>query len=152
MRHPTKIKSTLLFFCSALALTLAGCSGTMPDTLGVTEGKLAACPDKPNCVVSYQYDDTHLISALNYSGEYTVAYADLLKRIGEMPGSQIITRGERYVHAEFTSRLMRYVDDVEFYFNVEDKRIEVRSASRLGHSDMGVNRERIEALRALFKS
>lgn len=153
MRTSRRITSPVIAIAIAAAITasLAGCSGTIPDTLGVTGGKLPPCPDKPNCVVSHNYDETHHIAPLVYSGELSDAYSELLADIEKMPGSAIITKNERYIHAEFTSSLMRYVDDVEFYFDTENKQIELRSASRLGHSDMGVNRERIEALREIQK-
>ena len=67
----------------------------------------------------------------------------------EMPGSQVVTETDDFVHVEFTSRMMRFVDDVEFYFN-EPGRISFRSASRLGYSDLGVNRERMEKIRNRF--
>lgn len=151
MHSPWRNKLTLPSLTIVLATTLAGCGGNMPDTLGITDGKLSACPDKPNCVVSHNYDEQHLIDALSYSDEFPAAYEKLLDSIVQMPGSKIITKNERYIHAEFTSRIMRYIDDVEFYFSRESKRIELRSASRLGHSDLGVNRERVETLRGIFE-
>lgn len=151
MHYPKRIKLTLLSLTIGLATMLTGCGGNMPDTLGITNGKLSPCPDKPNCVVSHNYDEQHFIDALSYQSEFPAAYKKLLDAIAQMPGSKIITKNERYIHAEFTSRIMRYIDDVEFLFDREGKHIELRSASRLGHSDMGVNRERIETLRGIFE-
>ncbi|MBL4584335.1 MAG: DUF1499 domain-containing protein [Pseudomonadales bacterium] len=151
MRHLHGLNPLTATILLATAMFLSGCSGTIPDTLGVINEKLPACPDKPNCVVSHLYDDEHQIDPLTYSGELAAAHAQLVKSIEQIPGSKIITNSERYIHAEFTSQIMRYVDDVEFYFNNEEKIIDLRSASRLGHSDMGVNRERIETLRGFFK-
>lgn len=151
MYSPSRIKLTLPNLTIVLATILTGCGGNMPDTLGITNGKLSACPDKPNCVVSHNYDEQHLIDALSYNSELPAAYKKLLGSIAQMPGSKVITKNERYIHAEFTSRIMRYIDDVEFHFSEENKRIELRSASRVGHSDMGVNRERIETLRGIFE-
>jgi len=118
MRKLRRITSPAITITLAAAITasLAGCSGTIPDTLGVTGGKLPPCPDKPNCVVSHNYDESHYIAPLVYSGEFPEAYSGLLADIEKMPGSAIITKNERYIHAEFTSSLMRYVDDVEFLF------------------------------------
>ena len=69
-----------------------------------------------------------------------------------MPRTKIITAEGKYLYAEFTSAIMGYVDDVEFFANPDKGIIEVRSASRLGESDLGVNRQRIEAIRANFIS
>ncbi|MBV1914581.1 MAG: DUF1499 domain-containing protein [Pseudomonadales bacterium] len=151
MWHPKKTKPILQINAVFCIILLTGCSGSPPMTLGVIDGKLPPCPDKPNCVVSHDYDQEHFIDPLTYNGGFPEAYSGLIESIKQMDRSKIITRNSHYIHAEFTSRLMRYVDDVEFYFDPKDKQVQIRSASRIGHSDMGVNRERIDALRTLFK-
>lgn len=150
MRHSRKIKQTLPLSTVFIIILLTGCSGSPPKGLGITDGKFPPCPDKPNCVVSHEYDQEHFIDPISYTRSFSEAYPELIKSIEEMPGSKIIIKEKRYIRAEFTSRLMRYIDDVEFYFSPGEKIIQVRSASRLGHSDMGVNRERIETLRSIF--
>lgn len=150
MRRSRKIKPTLPLSTVFFIMLLTGCSGSRPKGLGVTDGKFPPCPDKPNCVVSYEYDQEHFIDPISYTHNYSEAYPELIKSIEQMPGSKIIIKDKRYIRAEFTSRLMRYIDDVEFYFSPDEKTVQVRSASRLGHSDMGVNRERIETLRSIF--
>ena len=65
-----------------------------------------------------------------------------------MPRTSIVEERADYLYAEFASRLLGFVDDVEFYFPPNERIIHVRSASRLGHSDFGVNRKRIEDIRA----
>lgn len=72
----------------------------------------------------------------------------LAEVLQEWPRVQVVTQSEDYLHAEFTSTLFRFIDDVEFYWNAQEGWMEVRSASRLGYSDLGVNRERVEALRS----
>ncbi|MEO1134470.1 MAG: DUF1499 domain-containing protein, partial [Cyanobacteria bacterium J06639_1] len=67
-----------------------------------------------------------------------------------MEQTKVVERGDRYLYAEFTSKLMGFVDDVEFYADEAASVIHVRSASRLGKSDLGVNRKRIEAIRAQY--
>jgi uncharacterized protein (DUF1499 family) len=95
-------------------------------------------------------DAEHAIAPLTYTGALADTRQRLLNVIESMRRTTVITVDERYVHAEFRSALFRFVDDVEFYFDDEPGIIHVRSASRVGHSDLGVNRERIEAIREYF--
>lgn len=135
------------------ALPLIGnfMKGQRPSNLGVKEGKLAPCPKSPNCVVSQgQEDAEHTIAPLQYSGERSAAMAHLVDVINSMPRTTIIQQTEDYLYAEFTSQLMGFVDDVEFYFPTSESLIHVRSASRLGESDLGANRQRVEAIRSQF--
>jgi uncharacterized protein (DUF1499 family) len=142
--------STLSTLNSAIAtpMTLFSFSGTRPTNLGVNDGKLRDCPNSPNCVSSQSIDAEHKIAPLSYTGEPAKALADLKSVISSLPRTKIITANDNYIYAEFTSALMGYVDDVEFYLNTDKQIIEVRSASRLGESDLGVNRDRIETIRA----
>ncbi|MEB3215522.1 MAG: DUF1499 domain-containing protein [Nostocales cyanobacterium 94392] len=127
-------------------------SGTRPNNLGVNNGKLAACPNSPNCVSSQSptTDTTHFIQPLNYTSVPEKALSDLKAVIGSEPRTKIITESSDYLYAEFKSALMGYVDDVEFYLDSSSNTIHVRSASRLGQSDLGVNRKRIETIRTKF--
>ncbi|MCJ8169003.1 DUF1499 domain-containing protein [Atopomonas sediminilitoris] len=127
---------------------LAGCSGSLPQNLGLHDGKLSACPESPNCVSSYATDDEHRIDALPApSGESQQRLMTLLQAQDRVA---VISSQPGYVHATFTSAIMRYVDDVEFV--IEPTQIHVRSASRLGHSDLGANRKRVENLREQLKA
>ena len=134
----------------ATPMALFSFSGTRPTNIGVAGGKLLACPNSPNCVSSRDTDAEHKIAPLTYTGDPVKAMADLKAVISSMPRTKIVTTEGNYLYAEFTSALMGYVDDVEFYLNVDKGIIEVRSASRLGESDLGVNRDRVEAIRAQF--
>ncbi|PCI29605.1 MAG: hypothetical protein COB67_03780 [SAR324 cluster bacterium] len=125
-----------------LVFFLASCTGERPTNLGVTEGKLADCPDKPNCVSSYSTDEEHQIAPLEASLQ------EIKKSLSQQERVKIIIEKDNYLYAEFTSRVMRFVDDVEFFAIPEMQVIHVRSASRIGKSDLGVNRKRIEAIRA----
>lgn len=127
-------------------------SGKRPTNLGVTSGKLATCPDSPNCVSSQDQDALHNIAPLSYTASKTAAIAKLKEVIVGLPRTKIITETEDYIYAEFTTALMKFVDDVEFFVDDAAKVIHVRSASRLGQSDLGVNRDRIETIRAKFNS
>lgn len=125
-------------------LTLLGCAGDRPSNLGIVNNQLAACPDSPNCVSSFDSRDSHGIAPLQGS------LAIVRTALAQMPGAEIITDNGNYLHVEFTSRLMGYVDDVEFLADPSQNLVHVRSASRLGYSDMGVNRARVEAIREIM--
>ncbi|WP_193196150.1 DUF1499 domain-containing protein [Nostoc sp. MG11] len=122
-------------------------AGKRPSNLGVNNGKLAPCPNSPNCVSSQSSDATHQIAPLITSNPES-AIATLKGIIKSLPRTKIITESKDYLYAEFKSALMGFVDDVEFYLDRKANVIQVRSASRLGQSDLGVNRQRIETIRA----
>jgi uncharacterized protein (DUF1499 family) len=117
-------------------------SGTRPTNLGVKSGKLADCPGSPNCVNSQSTNPQSQIDPLP-----AVSISELKKVIEAMERTTIIESTDSYLYAEFKSKLMGYVDDVEFYLDPAANVIQVRSASRLGQSDLGVNRQRIETIR-----
>ena len=123
-------------------------AGKRPNNLGVRDGKLAPCPSTPNCVCSQSEDAGHKIEPLTYKSTPEVAFTQLKQAIASQPRTKIITESPNYLYAEFTSAIMKFVDDVEFYLDEDAKVIHVRSASRLGQSDLGVNRKRIETIRA----
>jgi uncharacterized protein (DUF1499 family) len=121
-----------------------------PKSLGATDGKLAGCPDSPNCVCSQETRDSHHIAALAYEGDGKAAFSRLADVLESWPRIKIVTQTENYMHVEFTTRILRFVDDVEFLLAEDESVIHVRSASRVGYSDMGTNRKRVEAIRAAF--
>ncbi|MDA0266194.1 MAG: DUF1499 domain-containing protein [Cyanobacteria bacterium] len=125
-------------------------SGQRPGTLGVSEGHLAACPASPNCVVSQGADTDHSIAPLTFTGDATAAMATLATVVADQPRSELIQQTDEYLYFEFTSRLMGFVDDVEFYLDPAAEVIQMRAAARLGESDLGVNRDRLEAIRTAF--
>ena len=125
-------------------------AGTPPTNIGVTNGKLADCAATPNCVNSQALatDSQHAIAPIPMRGDTQTTIANLKRVIQAMPSTNIIKETNNYLYVEFTSKLMKFVDDVEFYLDNDTKMIQVRSASRLGESDLGVNRQRIEAIRS----
>lgn len=127
---------------------MAGCHGTRPSTLGVTAGTLRPCPDTPNCVSSEEGTPTDKrVDAFPAPG----GAADVVRLsalLAAWPRTEVITSRPGYLHAEVTTLIMRFRDDVEFRFDSASSRIHVRSASRLGKSDLGVNRKRVDGLRA----
>jgi uncharacterized protein (DUF1499 family) len=120
-----------------------------PGNLGVREGRLAPCRRTPNCVSSQADpgDRQHHIDPLAYQGTAAEAIAALQRVIEAAPGARIVRATPEYLYAEFRSRIMRFVDDVEFALDPAGGRIHVRSAARLGIRDFGVNRARVESLR-----
>ena len=144
--------TTVSYLSIALSVIIAGCSGVRPTDLGVKDGSLAPCPSSPNCVSSQSRDPEHAIAPFSYTVSTPRAMADLKKVILEMKRARIVDEHDSYIHAEFTSALWRFVDDVEFYFDEGAKVIHVRSASRLGKSDFGVNRKRVEEIRAIWRA
>ncbi|MEH1951171.1 MAG: DUF1499 domain-containing protein [Nostoc sp.] len=126
-------------------------AGKRPNNLGISNGKLASCPNSPNCVSSQSPDASHQIAPLTFTSTPEEAITNLKQIIESLPRTKIITESKDYLYAEFKSALLGFVDDVEFYLDRSANVIHVRSASRLGQSDLGVNRKRIETIRANFK-
>jgi uncharacterized protein (DUF1499 family) len=126
-------------------------AGKRPNNLGISNGKLASCPNSPNCVSSQSADTVHKIAPLTFTSSPEEALANLKEIIQSLPRTKIITESADYLYAEFKSALLGFVDDVEFYLDRNANAIQVRSASRLGQSDLGVNRQRIETIRAKLK-
>ena len=131
-------------------LNVVQCSGRKSDMLGIVDGKLTPCPDSPNCVSSRSEDPSHFIEPLDYIGSFEASRKKLLHVLKSMTRVKMITETENYIHVTFTSRFFRFVDDVEFYIVEDVPVIHVRSASRVGYSDLSVNRKRIEKIRKAF--
>ena len=125
------------------------CAGQRPADLGIHNGRLADCPTKPNCVSSQAIDESHTIAPFVYQKEKEVAFKRLKKVIESFKRITIVAERDNYLHVEFKSAIMGFIDNVEFYFP-EEKLIHVRSASQLGYSDLGVNRRRVELIRERF--
>jgi uncharacterized protein (DUF1499 family) len=135
-----------------ILILLTGCSGTMPN-LGINNNELAPCPESPNCVSSQAHDEKHYIEPINFAGTQQEAHDRLLQILESEKRTKMLTVQENYIRVEFTSVLFRFVDDVEFYFpeeQAEETVIHIRSASRVGYSDLGANRKRIERIRSEF--
>lgn len=149
--------SLLLVFLLAGSIAMS-CASRRAPALGVLRPadpadeaaipRLTDCPGTPNCVNSQQEGDPHGIEPLRFEDEPREAFARLVALLEATPRVQVTERADDYLRTEFTTGLMRFVDDVEFLLLPEQKLIHVRSASRVGHSDLGANRKRVEALRA----
>ncbi len=137
-------------FGVGIVLLLIGCSATMPKNLGVTDGRLALCPHAPHCVSTQSGDAAHKTEPLSYTTTQAEAREKLVTILGSMKRTKIVSTRDDYIHAECTSALFRYVDDVEYYLDDEKKIIHFRSSSRLGYYDWGINRRRMERIRNAF--
>lgn len=131
---------------------LLSLTASRPSNLGVRDGRLAACPDSPNCVSTQAEDREYWIAPLTYQGDSSTVIETLEEIVIQQPRTRIIEKSPHYLHAEFRSAFFRFVDDVEFYVEAESGRVHFRSASRVGRSDMGANRTRMELIRSLFQS
>ena len=136
----------------AAALAVMARLAPRPKHLGrQSDGKLAPLPRTPNAVSSFSRETESHILPFEFSGDPAAAWSRLREVVATHPGLQIISEDPHYLHAEATSQLFRFVDDVEFLLNEATGRIELRSASRVGRSDLGVNRSRCEAIRERFQ-
>ena len=137
-----------LFVISAVLLTVLSCASN-PPKVQLADGRLRACPKSPNCVSSESDNASSRVEPLTFQGPPEKTWGDLKETIREM-GGKIQEEHDGYLWATFTSRLFRFVDDVEFRMVSTDGTIHVRSGSRVGYSDLGVNRRRVEKVRTLF--
>ena len=145
----------VLSVAAVLAGQMGFLQGTAPDNLGVREGKLKPPSKTPNSVSSqadlwpgHEQADYARIAALPLVGDGAATLARIQAIVSAMPGAKLVKVQPDYLYATFTTRLMKYTDDVEFWFDPAARVVQVRSASRLGRKDLGVNRARIEAIRA----
>ena len=122
------------------------------ETPNLVNGKLSKCPDKPNCVCSeYKDDSSHYIDPIIIPENSTIDYSTALKEIIREMGGEIQTEQSNYITATFTSSLFKFVDDLEIKIDSNKNEIHIRSASRVGHSDMSVNKKRSESIKELLK-
>ncbi|MFO0293343.1 MAG: DUF1499 domain-containing protein [Rhodospirillales bacterium] len=157
----TRLRGPILGLLAICALS--GCSaftypapGPSRQAMGldaaVAQPRLAPCPSSPNCVCTFDRGPEHAIAAF----AYTKAPADVMAGIETTlladPKVRLLEKNDarRYMHFAFKVGVLGFVDDVEFFIDESTKTVQFRSASRIGHSDMGVNRRRLEGLRAVL--
>lgn len=122
-------------------------SGVRPNNLGVRAGRLSPCPCSPNCVSSDADDIDHNLPTFELALPGAAGWRAVKQVVRQLPRVAIVQETDDYLHAECRSGFFGFVDDLELYLRVDGKTIAVRSAARLGYSDFGVNRKRVEALR-----
>ena len=153
MRVPRRVfrRSLLCLVCVVFlvwgVVTILNAFSTAPKGLGVEAGQLAPCPSSPNCVCSQAQNELHGIQPIPFTGTVPAAI-DAIREVLSLNPRVTIKRVEGgYLHAEARSRVFRFVDDLEFYVDTQQGVIHFRSASRVGYSDLGVNRSRMNAIR-----
>lgn len=139
-----------LTLLSATGLAFLSFGATRPSNLGVRNGTLAVCPDSPNCVSSLTGRPTHSMAPITYDGDSATAMQSVLDVVSGMDGARVVSSDDEYIHCEFSTPLFRFVDDVEFLLDTDESVIHFRSASRIGHSDFGQNRQRMNEIRSRF--
>lgn len=140
-------KIIVLSLISIAGLIVLSMTASRPSHLGLHGGKLAAIPDSPNCVSSMTEKESFAMEPIDVAG--VDQPLEKLKQAIEsaIPRSILVSEEASYLHYEFTSLLFRFVDDGEFLFDEQQNVIHFRSSSRVGYSDMGANRKRMEAIR-----
>lgn len=113
---------------------------------------LPPCPATPNCVSTQATTAVHRIEPIRYRGSAEAAFARLAAIVASMDRVTIVERNAKSLRAEFRTRIFHFVDDVMFELDEKKQTIEFRSASRIGRGDLGVNRKRMETIRARFES
>lgn len=136
-------RATFVLTCS---LVLTACTGARPHNLGIVNSTLAPCPDTPNCVSSDSLDESHYVPAFKLEASSEQVWSEIKVYLDSQSNMKIVRELSDYLYVESTSMLMRFVDDFELHLREEDGIIAVRSASRYGKSDFGVNKERVDAL------
>ncbi len=137
-----------------VAAQLGAFGGKTPANLGVRDGKLKPPSKTPNSVSSqadlwpqHPMQDDARIEPLPVRGNGPATLARIRQIVEAMPGAQVVQSRDDYLHVQFTTRWMKFVDDAEFWFDPGAGMVQVRSASRVGRKDFGVNRARIDAIR-----
>lgn len=126
----------------------------MAPKVGLINQRLQPVPRTPNCVSSMadKNDAKHYIEPISYQGELETVKEHLLAAIQSQPNVKLIKQEPDYWYFTFQTPMLKFTDDVEFYFPADEKRVHMRSASRIGYSDWGTNRKRLESVRSAFAS
>lgn len=140
-------KFVTVLIISLIGLFALSMTSTRPANLGVSNGKLAKCPDSPNCVCTHASSDPHKMEPIGFAGDVKDTVEKIKKTVSDnFPRARLVDQDNGYLHYEFTSLIFRFVDDVEFLVDDKAKQIHFRSASRVGHSDLGANQRRMKSI------
>jgi len=137
-----------IILLTCLVMTALSCTARPPKA-GLLEGRLRPCPGKPNCICSEDEKTDAWVEPLTFQGPPARAWGRLKAALQEIGGT-IQRQNDQYIWATFSTRVFRFVDDVEFRMVTDENTIHVRSASRVGYSDLGLNKRRMERLRSTF--
>lgn len=150
-QHFLRMLTVVISVTLTCSLILPSATWAFTSNLGVNNGHLAACPTSDNCVVSQDADSKHAIDPITYHVDRDQARETLLKVLTVVPRTSVLEQTGNYIHAISKSRIFKFTDDVEFYFPSDESLIHMRSASRIGESDLGVNRRRLEQIRLALR-
>jgi uncharacterized protein (DUF1499 family) len=117
----------------------------------VGDGRLAACPASPNCVSSEAERPSQRVEPLKLAVPAEQAWPAVRQAVASLPRTRLVTQDAHHLHAECSSAVFGFVDDLELVLRAEQGVVALRSASRVGYSDMGVNRRRVEKLREALR-
>lgn len=140
-----KVKALFMAFVAGI---LGACTGERPNNLGIVNGVLAPCPSSPNCVSSMAGDTGHRIEPIHYRGDARAAFVRLRETLSRRSDTKLVEEKYPYLRVELHTNF--FVDDGEFLLDEKQGVIHVRSASRVGYSDLGKNRNRMEEIRSEF--
>jgi uncharacterized protein (DUF1499 family) len=141
-------------FAALVVVAVAGLvllSWRRPE-LGFVAGRLLDCASPDNCVCSVASDPAAAVEPFHFEDDADAAWTRLVDLLRQQPNCRIVTNDGTYLHAEFSTPWLRFVDDAEFQLDAQSRLIQVRSASRVGRSDLGVNRRRVESLRGEWQT
>lgn len=128
-------------------MPLISLPGKRPKNLGVHDGKLADCPSSPNCVCTDASRESHRVAPFRIDAPAQKVWEAVRETVATLPRTVIVSDTGEYLHAECASALLGFVDDLEVHLRPLEGVLAVRSASRVGYSDLGVNAARVEKLR-----
>ena len=147
-----KLSVWIFWLVVTLSALTYGCSGSEMKKPNEGLDHLTSCPDRPNCVSSEAQDTRHAIAPFRIKGQIAATWDAVRNVVGSLPRTKVVNATDRYLHAECKSLVFRFIDDLELRLNPETGTISIRSASRVGYFDLGVNRRRVEALRRTLKN
>jgi uncharacterized protein (DUF1499 family) len=144
-----KMKRMLKGFIASLIVVtiLWGCSGNPTEPRNSEPPGFLDCPDTPNCVSSLAKNPNHRVEPFKLKKDFKAGWDIVRKTVGALPRTKIVSADHSDIHAECRSMVFRFVDDLMLHLTVSDGIIHIRSASRTGYSDFGVNRRRVESIR-----
>lgn len=146
-------RSTILISLILIVLVVITSMNMRAKVSGLIGEMLSQCPDSANCVCSdHMSDSRHYVEPITITQNSTIYTISLLEEVIQEMGGTVTEISDNYLAATFTSAIFRFVDDLEIRLDLTDNVIHIRSASRVGYSDLGVNKKRVESLRALFNS
>ena len=128
----------------AVILTSTACAGV--ENIGMMEGKLAPCPDSPNCVSTQSEEKGHAMKPLPFLQTREASREKILSILKDMKRTEIVKLTESYIHVECRTALLHFTDDVAFFLDDTTRVVHFRSASRVGYYDFGLNRRRMKRI------